>query len=155
MVFEFDAKSGKRQRYELEDAELLPVVKSLRRRRGGGEELLAYRDGPRWIDLRSSDVNDYLRDASGAEHTAKDFRTWHATVLAAVSLSLKDREATSVTSRRRLVSSSVKEVAASLGNTPAVARASYIDPRLLDRYEEGVTMPARSAPRRQPRVRVP
>lgn len=142
MVFEFDAKSGKRQRYELEDAAILPVVKTLRRRRGGGPELLAFREGTTWVDLRSADVNDYIREASGGEHTAKDFRTWHATVLAAVSLSLRSREATAVTSNARLVSTSVKEVAASLGNTPAVARASYIDPRVIDRFEEGVTIAA-------------
>jgi DNA topoisomerase IB len=140
MVFEFDAKSGKRQRLELEDAAILPVVRTLRRRRGGGPELLAFREGTTWLDLRSADVNDYIREAAGGDHTAKDFRTWHATVLAAVSLSARSREATALTSRARLVSSCVKEVAASLGNTPAVARASYIDPRVINRFDEGVTI---------------
>ena len=74
------------------------------------------------------------------DYTAKDFRTWHATVLAAVGLAVSVRAAESPTARKRAIARVVQEVAAYLGNTPAVARGSYIDPRVIARYEEGVTI---------------
>jgi DNA topoisomerase-1 len=142
VVFDFVAKSGKRHVQEIADAEILPAIRTMRRRRNGGHELLAYREGNRWRDIRSSDINEYVREAAGGEFTAKDFRTWHATVLAAVHLALDQAESTTLTSRRRVVAGAVREVAGFLGNTPAVARASYIDPRVIARYEEGVTIGA-------------
>jgi len=140
VVFDFVAKSGKRHVQEIADDELLPVIRTMRRRRNGGRELLAYREGERWRDVRSNDINEYIRDAAGGEFTAKDFRTWHATVLAAVQLALGEAESTTQTSKRRAVSAAVREVAGFLGNTPAVARASYIDPRVIARFHEGVTI---------------
>jgi DNA topoisomerase IB len=143
VVFDFVAKSGKRHVQEIADAEILPVIRTMRRRRNGGRELLAYREGDRWRDIRSGDINEYVREAAGGgEFSAKDFRTWHATVLAAVHLALGHAESTSLTSRRRVVSGAVREVAGFLGNTPAVARASYIDPRVIARFEDGVTIGA-------------
>jgi DNA topoisomerase-1 len=139
-VFDFMSKSGKRHVQEIADAEVIPALRTMRRRRNGGHELLAYRDGPRWRDVRSSDINEYVREAAGGEFTAKDFRTWHATVLAAVHLALGAADSTTATSRRRVVSGAVREVAGFLGNTPAVARASYIDPRVIARFEDGVTI---------------
>jgi DNA topoisomerase IB len=124
VVFDFVAKSGKRHVQEIADVDVLPVIRTMRRRRNGGHELLAYREGDRWRDIRSSDINEYIRDAAGGDFSAKDFRTWHATVLAAVHLALAHAESTSLTSRRRVVSGAVREVARFLGNTPAVARAS-------------------------------
>jgi DNA topoisomerase IB len=102
--------------------------------------LLAYRSGPRWHDVSSADINDYLREASGGDFTAKDFRTWHATVLAAVGLAVSGPAAQSEASRKRAVARVVQEVAGYLGNTPAVARASYIDPRVIALYEHGTTI---------------
>ena len=90
--------------------------------------------------MRSADINAYLKEHAGEEVSAKDFRTWHATLLAAVFLAGKDAEATSSSSRKRLASSAVKEVAGFLGNTPAVCRASYIDPRVIDRFMDGETI---------------
>jgi DNA topoisomerase IB len=140
VVFDFTAKGGKRRVQVVRDADILPAIRTLRRRRNGGPELLAYRDGGCWRDVGAVDVNDYLRETANGDFTAKDFRTWHATVLAAVALARRESEATSVTSRRRSASAAVGEVAEFLGNTPAVARASYIDPRVIDRFDEGVTI---------------
>jgi DNA topoisomerase IB len=89
--------------------------------------------------VRSDDVNDYLREASGAEMTAKDFRTWHATVLAAIELAAQGPQR-SPTARKRTVARVMREVAAQLGNTPAVARASYVDPRVVDLFRDGVVV---------------
>ena len=138
-VFDFVAKSGRRLVQEVRDPAVLPVLGAMRRRRGGGPELLAYREGRRWRDVRSSDVNEYIRQAAGGDHTAKDFRTWHATVFAAVVLALDDPEG-SATARRRVASASIRQVAEQLGNTPAVARASYIDPRVIDAFHRGATI---------------
>lgn len=139
LVFAFAGKNGTRHVQEVDDPDLLPVIRTMKRRRSGGAELLAFREARRWRDVRSADVNEYLADAADGPFTAKDFRTWHATVLASVSVALKAREAP-VASPTRLASASVKEVAAFLGNTPAVARASYIDPRVFDRLEQGETI---------------
>jgi DNA topoisomerase IB len=80
------------------------------------------------------------REISGWDFTAKDFRTWHATVLAAVGLAVSKPAAASHTARKRAIARVVREVAGYLGNTPAVARASYIDPRVIGLYENGVTI---------------
>jgi DNA topoisomerase IB len=140
MAFAFAGKSGVRQERELVDPGALSVIRSLKDRTTRGGELLVYRDGRAWADIRSEDINEYVREASEGDFTAKDFRTWHATVLAAVVLARESGDLTGVTSRRRVVSGAVKEVAAVLGNTPAVARSSYIDPRVVDRFEEGATI---------------
>jgi DNA topoisomerase IB len=111
----------------------------LKRRRGGGHELLAYRSGQSWIDVKSADINDFIREISGANVTAKDFRTWNATVLAGVALAVS-AEARSLSARKRAVARAIQEVAHYLGNTPAVARASYVDPRVVDRFHAGLTI---------------
>jgi DNA topoisomerase IB len=95
--------------------------------------------------VRSEDVNAYVKELAGDAFSAKDFRTWHGTVFAAVALAAAGEVPVAQAARRRRISAAVKDVAAELGNTPAVARASYIDPRLLDRYEEGVTITGRLA----------
>ncbi len=117
------------------------MVARLKRRRGGGPELLAYKDRGRWRDVRSSDINAYLKELTGDDFSAKDFRTWNATVLAAMALAVS-AEASSPTARKRAVTRALKEVAHYLGNTPAVARSSYVDPRVVDRYLAGDTMVA-------------
>jgi len=114
-------------------------VKKLKVRRGS-RELLAYRNGRSWVDVRSDHINEYIKAVAGEDFSAKDFRTWHGTVLAAVALAVSGRAAGSKTARDRAISRAVKEVAYYLGNTPAVCRASYIDPRVFDRYRDGVTI---------------
>jgi DNA topoisomerase-1 len=138
MVFDYPAKSGQRRIQSVVDAEVCDIVKALKRRRGGGAELLAYKERRRWHDLRSDDINAYLKDATGDDFSAKDFRTWNATVLAAVALAVSGEVANTRTGRKRAVTRAIKEVAHYLGNTPAVCRASYIDPRVFDAYRGGL-----------------
>lgn len=140
IVFDYPAKAGKRRVQSVVDPEVAVVVQALRRRRSGGDELLAYRRGRRWVDVRSADINAYIKEATGSDFSAKDFRTWGATVLAAVAVAVSGAAAATKTARRRAVTRAVKEVAHYLGNTPAVARASYIDPRVFDRYQDGLTI---------------
>jgi DNA topoisomerase IB len=142
ITFDYIGKSGKQQEQAIVDPDVFSVVRSLklRRSRPDLEDLLVYRSGKRWHNVTAGDINDYLREISGDDYTAKDFRTWHATVLAAVGLAVSVRAAESPTARKRAITRVVKEVASYLGNTPAVARASYIDPRIIARYEEGVTI---------------
>jgi DNA topoisomerase IB len=140
LVFEYPAKGAKQREQAVAEDQVCAVVRSLRRRRDGGDQLLVYRSGPRWHDVTAADINDYLREVSGGDYTAKDFRTWHATVLAAVGLAVSESAAGREASRKRAIARVVREVADYLGNTPAVARASYIDPRIVERYEEGRTI---------------
>jgi DNA topoisomerase-1 len=114
------------------------VVASLKRRPGGGPELLAHRQDGAWADVRSEDINAWIKERTGGDFSAKDFRTWSATVLAAVALATSWSTASSRTARTRAVRRAVKEVAHYLGNTPAVCRASYIDPRIFDRFRSGL-----------------
>ena len=138
MVFDYKAKSGKRRIQGVVDPAAFEVVAALKRRRGGGPELLAYRNGRAWADVRSPDINEYLKEATGDDFSAKDFRTWAATVLAAIGLAVSGEVAATKTARKRAVTRAVKEVSHYLGNTPAVCRASYIDPRVIDAYNGGL-----------------
>jgi DNA topoisomerase-1 len=140
-VVEFDyvAKSGKQRLQSIVDPTVVEVVRALKRRRAGGPELLAYQRDGAWYDVKSIDINGYIKDVTGGDFSAKDFRTWAATVLAAVALAVS-AEARSATARKRAVARAYQEVAHYLGNTPAVSRASYVDPRVVDRYLAGVTV---------------
>ena len=140
VMFDYVAKGGKQREQSVADDKLCDLVRALMRRRGGGEELLAYRTKRGWVDVKSHDINEYLREITGGDFTAKDFRTWHATVLCAVALAVSSIAPSSESARKRAVSRAVKEVAHYLGNTPAVCRASYIDPRVIDFYNDGVTI---------------
>jgi DNA topoisomerase-1 len=139
VTFDYISKGGKQRVQSIVDPDVYRVVDALKRRRDG-RELLAYKRGRRWVDVKSADINDYVKDVTGEEFTAKDFRTWHATVLAAVALAVSGATASSRTARQRAIVRAVKEVAYYLGNTPAVCRASYIDPRVFDRFRDGVTI---------------
>jgi DNA topoisomerase IB len=144
LAFDYPAKSGQRRVQHVVDAASAEVVRALKRRRGGGEELFAYKDpGARlWCDVRSEHVNAYLKEITGLDVSAKDFRTWNATVLAAVAVAVSGHAAKSATARKRAVARAVQEVARYLGNTPAVCRSSYIDPRVFDRFRAGTTVAA-------------
>jgi DNA topoisomerase I len=140
LVFCFVGKSGVEHRVEIDDPATVAALDTMRRRRGGDDGLLAWKDGRAWRSLDSARVNDYVRETTGLEATAKDFRTWHATVLAAAALAGTEEPGESKASRKRAVSAAMKEVAEFLGNTPAQARASYVDPRVVDAYEERRTI---------------
>jgi DNA topoisomerase-1 len=120
----------------------VPTIRALRQRKGGGHELLAYRNGRSWVDVRAGDINEYLKVMMRGDYSAKDFRTWNATVLAAVELAINGLEASSKTARKRAAAAATKRVAAYLSNTPAVCRSAYIDPRVFDRYDSGETISA-------------
>lgn len=134
----YPAKGGKQREQVLADDQVCAVVRALCSRAGGGE-LLRFRENGRWRDVRSADINAYLKETFGEEVTAKDFRTWHATVLAAVGLAVS-APARGSRGQKRAVSRVMTEVAEYLGNTPAVARASYVDPRVIELYEHGHTI---------------
>ena len=139
VTFDYKAKYGKRRIESVVDPQVINVLKSLKRRGDGGQELLAYRRGRLWVDVRSADINAYIREISDHDFTAKDFRTWSGTVLAAVALAVSI-EASSQSARRRAVARAMQEVAHYMGNTPAVARSSYVDPRVVDRFQAGLTI---------------
>ncbi len=111
----------------------------MRRRRSGPDDLLVFHEDGAWRDVRSEEVNAYLQEKAGEAFSAKDFRTWHGTVLAAVELA-REGPPTSKGSGERAIRAAVKRVADRLGNTPAVCRSSYIDPRVLDRFRDGKTI---------------
>jgi DNA topoisomerase IB len=140
IVFTFVGKSGIEHSIEIDDASAIAAIDRMRRRRSAGKRLLAYQNGRGWSDLDAAAVNEYLGDLLGGELTAKDFRTWHATVLAAVALATSDEPGDTKASRKRAVKAAVVEVAGYLGNTPTIAKNSYIDPRVLDRYDSGTTI---------------
>ena len=127
--FHFTGKSGKQHDVRVVDRRIARVVQQCQEL--AGQELFAYVDDEGEVrDVGSSDVNDYLRESAGEGFSAKDFRTFGATVMAAESLALAEDE-------NDAIPRAIAEVAAELGNTPAVARASYIHPAVLEGYADG------------------
>jgi DNA topoisomerase IB len=139
-AFRYRGKGGLDRTHDVCDPDALRVIRALVRRTGGGRRLFVYDDGGRWSAVRAADVNAYLRDGLGLEASAKDFRTWHATVLAAVGLAARADEERSSRELDREILAVIREVAAILGNTPAVCRRSYVDPRVIDRFRDGSTI---------------
>ncbi|MBV9093786.1 MAG: DNA topoisomerase IB [Streptosporangiaceae bacterium] len=142
IVFCYPAKGGYERVQAVADPQVVRAVRALRSRRDGGDALFAYHQQDRWHDLHSQEVNSYLKELTGLDASAKDFRTWNATVLAAVGLAVSPVPRTSASSRKRAVARVVTEVSEYLGNTPSVCRKSYIDPRVIERYERGDTIAA-------------
>lgn len=150
--FDFPAKSGVRRAVEVEDADVVRAVCALLRRPNRTERLLVCRNASGWIDVRAEDLNARFKELAGDDYTVKDLRTWHGTVLAAAAFA--DAEpAASGRAAKRIVAAVMKEVAEELGNTPSVARGSYVDPRVVSGYEQGLTIAA--AARRAERSRKP
>ena len=119
---------------------MVEAIEIMRRRRGGDDRLLAYKDGRSWRRPAPTWSTTTCARPTGLEATAKDFRTWHATVLAAAALAETAEPGDTKASRKRAVAGAMKEVAEFLGNTPALARSSYVDPRVVDAYEQGRTI---------------
>jgi DNA topoisomerase I len=129
--FVFKGKSGRRHRVELDDPRLVRIVARLRA--VPGQELFQYADGTgAWIPIRSEDVNEYLREISGLDLTAKSFRTWSASVLALSLLGTTRQPSTG--SRKTVLREAIDSVAEALGNTPTVCRASYVHPHVVACY---------------------
>ncbi|MEU9196893.1 DNA topoisomerase IB [Streptomyces hundungensis] len=141
-LFTYTGKHGKEIVQTVTDPAACRSLTALTHRRGGGDRLLAYWERPAWHDVTSADVNAYLKELAGLDITAKDFRTWHATVMAAVALAVSQYAARSESARKRAIARACREVSGYLGNTPAICRASYINPRVIELYEEGVTVAA-------------
>lgn len=139
-TFDYPSKSGQRSRHKISDPGVMPTLWALKRHGRAGQDLLRYRERREWSSLSSEQVNDYIKETAGPDFSSKDFRTWNATVLAAVTLAVHDERATSKASRRRIANLAVRETAQFLNNTPAVARSSYIDPAVFDRFESGETI---------------
>ncbi|MFE6488468.1 DNA topoisomerase IB [Streptomyces sp. NPDC057757] len=142
ILLTYTGKAGKEHVQTVVEPAVCRSLTALLRRRNGGDRLLAYWERRAWHDVSGEDVNAYLRDVSGLDVSAKDFRTWHATVMAAVALAVSQSVARGEATRRRAIARTAREVAEYLGNTPAVCRASYINPRVIELYEEGVTIAA-------------
>jgi len=141
LVFDYPAKGGQRRLEVVDDPRVVEVVTALRRRRDDPDpELFAYRSGDGWSDVKSATVNEYLREVSGVDMSAKDFRTWHATVLMSAVLARHTPVPRSQTARSTLVRAGYAEVSEALGNTPAVCRASYVDPRVVDLFHDGAVI---------------
>lgn len=139
LLFDFPAKSGVRQRIAIADKAVLRAVEQMLERRGPGTVLAWRDDAGSWTSLTPTDVNGYLRELIGIEVSAKDFRTWHGTVHAAVALAERT-DAHTVTARKRAIAAAFREVSDYLGNTPAVARSAYVDPRIVEHYLDGRTI---------------
>jgi DNA topoisomerase-1 len=138
--FRFRGKSGKHHEIELDDKRLARIIR--RCRDLPGYELFQYLDDdgePRTID--SGDVNEYLRSLTGEDYTAKDFRTWAGTVLAALALQELERFDSATQAKKNLVRA-IETVAGQLGNTPSICRKCYIHPRIIDSYLDGTMVHA-------------
>jgi DNA topoisomerase IB len=140
VIFDYVAKYSRQTVQSVTEPRVRAAVLALLRRRGGGDALLAYRGAAGWHEVTSEDVNAYLKEVIGEDFTAKDFRTWHGTVLYAALLA-GSPPATTKTARQRAIRQAVREVSEYLGNTPAVCRASYLDPRVTDCYLDGRVLP--------------
>jgi DNA topoisomerase IB len=130
-IFDYVGKAGRRQRLTITDPAAVAALSALKRRRSGPKELLAFRGAHGWTRVHRQDVNNFLRAEANGPFSAKEYRTWNATVIAAVRLAeLRPPPA-------RAPAVAARTAAEALGNTPAVARRSYIDPRILNLYAAG------------------
>ena len=140
LAFCFTAKGGIERRLRMRDAELVKLVRSLRRAEHETDRLLVYRNGDRqWREVHADSINARFQDLTGDQFTAKDLRTWNATVVAAVAFAHAERQ-TSQRGRKRVEAAVLDQVAEQLGNTRAVARRSYVDPRVVAAFDRGRTI---------------
>ncbi|MGV0834441.1 DNA topoisomerase IB [Mycolicibacterium thermoresistibile] len=139
--FDYPAKSGVRRTLTIDDPEVMRAVRALLRRPDRGERFLVCRIADGWVELQADDLNARFKELVGDEYTVKDLRTWHGTVLAAVAFAEADPPVDPKVVKR-VETAVFNEVAEELGNTPAVARSSYVDPRVVQAYEHGVTIAA-------------
>jgi DNA topoisomerase-1 len=147
---DFPAKSGIQRVLAIEDASLATAIRSLQRSDADTDRLLVYRTDGGWAEVHADDVNTRFKEVVGDEYTVKDLRTWHATVIAAVAFA-DAGPASSKRARTRAEAQVMREVGEVLGNTPAVARASYVDPRVVTAYEADRTIASALARARRAR----
>ncbi len=138
ITFEFKGKSGKSHRVDVHEPKLAKLVRQCQEL--PGQDLFCYVDADGKVrDVTSDDVNGYLREVAGDDFSAKDFRTWAGTILAAVALR-EFEEFSSERQAKQNVAHAVKAVAKMLGNTPTVCRKCYVHPAILDSYLSGQTI---------------
>ncbi|VFA97962.1 DNA topoisomerase IB [Nocardia cyriacigeorgica] len=141
MVFDYVAKGGIRRRVRVRGADLARAVRALRRQRTGTQRLLVYRDDTGFHELHAEEINTRFKELTTPECSVKDLRTWQGTVLAAAGFGAAPRPQ-SQRGRRKVQREIFEQVADALGNTPTVARDSYIDPRVVEAYDNGATIQA-------------
>ncbi|MDT5340781.1 MAG: topoisomerase [Mycobacterium sp.] len=141
VAFDFPAKSGVRRTLEIDDSAVVTAVRSLLRRNCPSDRFLVVKDADAWKDVHADDLNARFKELVGDDYSVKDLRTWHGTVLAAAAFVDADPPVSKKVVKR-VEAAVMKEVAEELGNTPAVARASYVDPRVVTGYEAGLTIAA-------------
>jgi DNA topoisomerase IB len=134
VMFDYAAKEGKRRAIMVTDQAVASTVRALARSDNGLESLFCWTGAGSWHTLHSHDVSAYIAERSGGHFTAKEFRTWNATVLMALLLANAGPSSTD-RAAKKVINASIRGVADWLGDTPAVARASYIDPRVVTRYQ--------------------
>jgi DNA topoisomerase I len=139
VAFDFPAKSGVARSLTLVDEPLADAVRALRRARTGTDRLLVYRCERGWGEIHADTVNERFKELAGADFTVKDLRTWRATVVAAMEFSRLEHPG-SKAARTRAERTVMEAVAQELGNTPAVARSSYVDPRVVETFGRGQTI---------------
>jgi DNA topoisomerase-1 len=141
VTFDFIGKSGKQHVKTIKDPKIARIVKQLDEL--PGQELFRYKDETGTMhDITSADVNAYIKEHMGDAFTAKDFRTWGGTMLAtSAALAQKYDENASPTAKKKAAQKIVKKVSKRLGNTPAIAKGSYIDPRVFEALDDGKTLP--------------
>lgn len=152
VAFDYPAKSGVQRTLEVEDPEVVRAIRSLLRCDHNIPRLLVWRSASAWHEVHAGDLNARFKELAGDEYSVKDLRTWHGTVLAAAAFADADPPH-SARVIKRVTSAVMKEVSAELGNTPAVARSSYVDPRVVAGYEQGITIA--TAVHRAERARTP
>lgn len=140
IAFDYIAKEGKRRTITVADPVLVPAVRSLARAETGLDALFCWQQDRAWHALHSHDVSDYIARRSGGHFTAKEFRTWNATVLMALLLAGAG-PTPAAGQRTRVIARCIRGVADLLGDTPAVTRSSYVDPRLVSRYQAEGALP--------------
>src|SRR4029077_1389434 len=138
--FDYVAKWAKRRVVVISDAAAVSAIAELKGRTGGPPQLMSFQHSGTWAHVTPDEVNNFLRVEASGPFSAKEFRTWHATVIAATELAVHDPVGVSLERRRIMVREAIQNVASNLGNTPAVARGSYIDPRVVKQFELGKTI---------------
>jgi DNA topoisomerase IB len=141
VAFDYPAKSGVRRTVDIEHPDVVRAAGSLLRREHRTERFLVCRSASGWTDIHADDLNARFKELVGDEYSVKDLRTWRGTVLAAAAFVDADRPVSKKVVKR-VESAVMNEVAEELGNTAAVARGSYVDPRVVLGYERGLTIAA-------------
>ncbi|TDO18310.1 DNA topoisomerase IB [Mycobacterium sp. BK086] len=152
VAFDYPAKSGVQRTFEIEDPDVVRAIQALLRCDHDLPRLLVWRNGSSWQEVHADDLNARFKQLAGDQYSVKDLRTWHGTVLAAQAFANADPPG-SERAIKRATAGVMKEVSAELGNTPAVARGSYVDPRVVAGYAQGDTIA--SAVQRAERARAP